>query len=124
MIEQVTLQLTEIVGSTLCVASEDGQKVHEQIAQALLDGRRVQISFLNVESLTSAFLNTAIGQLYGEFPEEQLKNSLSVTEIDPTDAALLKRVTDTAKLYFRDPDAFNSAHEHVLGDGDDEEYDA
>ena len=124
MSEQVTLQLTEIVGSTLCVASEDGQKVYEQISQALLDGRQIQLSFLNVESLTSAFLNTAIGQLYGEFPEELLKNSLSVIKIDNTDVTLLRRVIETAKLYFSNPEAFNSAHEHVLGDGDDEEYDA
>ncbi len=124
MSEQVTLQLTEIVGSTLCVASEDGQRVYKQIAQALLDKQQVRLSFLNVESLTSAFLNAAIGRLYGEFSEEQLRTSLSVSDIEPDDLALLKRVIYTAKLYFSNPQALDAARQHVLREGDDEEYSA
>lgn len=120
----IYLQLTEVVGSTLCVASDDGQKVYEQIVRALIDGQMVQLSFLNVESLTSAFLNAAIGQLYGKFSEEQIKSSLSVTDIQPDDAVLLKRVIDTAKLYFTKPNILNSAWQHVIGESDDEEYNA
>ena len=123
MDEQITLQLTEVVGSTLCVASEDGQKVFEQIAQALSVGQKIKLSFLNVESLTSAFLNAAIGQLYGKFPEAHIKSGLSVADIQPDDAVLLKRVIDTAKLYFAKPDILNSAWQHVVGESEDEEYD-
>jgi hypothetical protein len=119
MNEQITLQLTEIVGTTLCVASADGQKVYEQLATALKDGHKVKLSFLNVESLTSAFLNAAVGQLYGVFPEEQLSKSLSVSDIDPDDLALLRRVIETAKLYFKSPDRIESARAEILG-GDDE----
>ncbi len=124
MSEQITLQLTEVVGSTLCVASEDGQKVYEQIARALQDQHKVQLSFLNVESLTSAFLNAAVGQLYGTFPEEQLKSSLSVVDIEKDDLVLLKRVIETAKLYFAAPDIMDSAWQKVVGESDDEEYHA
>ena len=104
MDSQITIQLTEIVGSTYCVASEDGMLVFQQIAKALTDGYQVEISFLNVESLTSAFLNTAIGQLYGSFPEELLSKSLSVSNIQADDLNLLKRVIETAKLYFSRPE--------------------
>lgn len=123
MDNEITLQLTEVVGSTLCVASEDGQKVYDQISKALIDSQKVRLSFLNVESLTSAFLNAAIGQLYGNFQEEQLRNSLSVIDIENDDLALLRRVIETAKLYFTTPDVFDSAWKHVIGESDDEEYD-
>jgi hypothetical protein len=119
MSEPITLQLTEIVGATLCVASADGQEVYEQTATALKNGHKVRLSFLNVESLTAAFLNAAVGQLYGVFPEGQLHNSLSVANIDPDDLALLRRVIETAKLYFKSPDRIESARVEILG-GEDE----
>jgi hypothetical protein len=120
MNEPITLYLYEIVGSNLCVASEDGQKVFEQIATALRDKQKVRLSFLNVESLTSAFLNAAVGQLYGIFPEGQLSASLSAADIEPDDLVLLKRVIATAKQYFNSPKVIEAARQEVLGDDDQE----
>ena len=40
--------------------------------------------------------------------------------VEPDDLALLKRVVDTAKLYFKDPERFNQVVQEVLGDEDDE----
>lgn len=120
MIEQITLRIFEVVGSGLCVASEDGQKVYDQIAAALREGRKVRLSFLNVENLTSAFLNAAVGQLYGTFTEDEIKSSLSVSDMDKDDLALLKRVVDTAKQYFKDPKRFEDAKQKVLGGANEE----
>jgi hypothetical protein len=120
MNDQVTIRVFEVVGSGLCVASDDGQKVHDQIAQALRSNKKVQLSFLNVDSLTSAFLNAAIGQLYGNFSEEQIRASLSVADIDQDDLALLKRVVETAKEYFHDPERFEKARREALEENDGE----
>jgi hypothetical protein len=120
MIDPITLYIYEIVGSSLCVASEDGQKIFEQIAIALTDGQNIRLSFRNVRSLTSAFLNAAVGQLYGQFPEEKIRDSLSVIDIERDDLALLKRVIDTAKIYFQSPSAFDTARQEVMGDDDQE----
>jgi hypothetical protein len=114
------ISLFEIVGSGLCVSSADGQKVHDRLAPALREGVGVSLSFLNVSTLTSAFLNAAIGQLYGEFSEAEIKQFLSVQDIAPDDAALLKRVVDTAKQYFADPKRFDSAVKTARGDDDDD----
>src|SRR5580698_2275316 len=109
------MRINEIVGSHLGVASEDGQKVHDQIAKALREDRPVELSFLNIDGLTSAFLNSAIGQLYGEFPTEEIRKNLSVTEMRKDDITLLKRVVDTAKEYFKDPKRFDQARKQVTG---------
>jgi len=119
MADEVKIRVFEIVGSELCVASDDGQKVYEQIAGVLRKGRRASLSFLNVKSLTSAFLNTAIGQLYGEFSEEEIRDNLRVSDLDQDDLALLKRVVDTAKAYFKDPKRFSKVRNEIL-EGDDE----
>lgn len=120
MQKDVTISIFEVVGSPLCVASGDGQKVYERLAAALKEGRSVMLSFHNVSTLTSAFLNAAIGQLYGEFSEEKIRALLKVQDIQSDDLALLKRVVDTAKQYFKDPQKFDQAVRDTLGDESDD----
>ena len=121
MSQNLSISVFEIVGSQLCVASDDGQKVYDRIAVALKERRSVNVSFLNVTGLTSAFLNAAIGQLYGSFTEEQIRSLLKVRDMQPDDLALLKRVVETAKQYFKDPERFQQAVREVLGEDADED---
>lgn len=121
MQKDVMISIFEVVGSPLCVASGDGQKVYERLASALKEDWSVSLSFHNVSTLTSAFLNAAIGQLYGEFSEEQIRSLLKVQDMQSDDMALLKRVVETAKEYFKDPQKFNKAVKDTLGDENDGE---
>ncbi len=120
MEKEITLSLFEIVGSPLCVASGDGQKVYDRLATALKEKKPVSLSFRNITTLTSAFLNTAIGQLYGEFSEEEIRSFLKVQDIQDDDASLLKRVVETAKQYFKDPQKFDQAIRDTMGDESDD----
>ena len=119
MKKNLTLSVFEVVGSPLCVASDDGQRVHDRIAAAFKEGSSVTVSFLNVSSLTSAFLNAAIGQLYGSFTENEIRSKLKVKDIEPDDLALLKRVVETAKQYFKDPAVIEAVRREVMGDEDE-----
>lgn len=69
MTEPIIVRVFDIVGGPICVSAEDGQRLHGKIAPLLREGRKVALSFEQVDTLISAFLNAAIGQLYGEFPE-------------------------------------------------------
>ena len=120
MPKDIRISLFEVVGSPLCVASDDGQKVYDRLASALKADLAVRLSFHNVTALTAAFLNAAIGQLYGTFSEEKIRSRLKVEDAEKDDLALLKRVVDNAKLYFRDPKRYNQAIRKVLEDEDDE----
>jgi len=120
MSEKVVIRPYEVVGSPLCVASEDGERVYALVRTALKEGRKVDLSFENVSILTSAFLNSAVGQLYREFSEKAIRDNLSVTEMSQEDADLLKRVVETAKSYFKDPDWLRRAHQEVLGEDDEQ----
>lgn len=109
MSDKIEISMFEVVGSSLCVASSDGEKVYERLKTALEADRNVVLSFHNVTSLTSAFLNAAIGQLYGQFSEEKIRALLKVEDTEQDDLALLKRVVDNAKLYFKNPKKYNRA---------------
>jgi len=120
MADNIVISVVEVVGSALCVAADDGQKVFERVELTLKEGRNATLSFRNVTGLTSAFLNAAIGQLYGVFNEQDIQAHLQVCDMQPEDLALLKRVVETAKTYFRDPERFKRVIQEVLGESDDE----
>ncbi len=107
MSEEIKISMFEIVGSSFCVASGDGQKVYDHLDMALGTNQDVVLSFHNVTTLTSAFLNAAVGQLYGKFDEDQIRSLLKVEDAEQDDLALLKRVVENAKRYFNDSEGFN-----------------
>ena len=116
MSEDIRISMFEVVGGPLYIASSDGQKVYDRLAAALKADRPVVLSFHKVTTLTAAFLNAAIGQLYGTFSEEQIRSLLKVGNVESDDLALLKRVVDTAKLYFKDPQRFDQVLQEKLED--------
>ena len=91
MPDNIRISMFEVVGSPFCVASSDGQKICDYLTAALKVDRSIALSFRNVTTLTAAFLNAAIGQLYGIFSEEQIRSRLKVVDADPDDLAMLNR---------------------------------
>ena len=116
MIPSITISVYQVVGSPLCVASGDGQKVFDRIDPALKAGRSVNLSFENVTALTSAFLNAAIGQLYGTFEEDKIRSHITITDIQKSDLGLFIAVVRAAKAYFRNKESFDEAIREELGE--------
>lgn len=94
------LSIIEIVGSPVCVSSTDGQRVYDRLVTGAREGRIIVLSFRMVTTLTPTFLNTAIGQLYGEFSAVEIHSMLKLQDIEPPDLEMVKRVIENAKLYF------------------------
>ncbi len=114
----VGVEITETVGGPVCVATDDGNLVFEKIAKALDENSKVILSFTDVDTITSAFLNAAVGQLFGRFAAEKIAASLEFSDADEEDRFLLKRVIARAKAYFADPERFEKLRSE-LADEDD-----
>ncbi len=114
--EPLKIQIVNVIGDVYAVEAEDGQKIYNLITKAFAEKQRVNISFQNIEMLTTAFLNTAIGQLYKDNSEEFIKENLSVSDISDSGIVSLKRVVDTAKLYFKDSEALQRNNNEFLED--------
>jgi hypothetical protein len=108
--------LSALVGGPYCVSSADGSAVHDAIAASLQNGEDVVISFAGIEHVTPAFLNAAIGQLYGEFSEEEVRRHVNIVDAGADHLALLQRVVDRAKEFFHDPEHYHAAITSALGD--------
>ncbi|MCH7397873.1 STAS-like domain-containing protein [Belliella sp. DSM 107340] len=112
--ENITINIVNTIGDRYGVEAEDGQKVFELITTAFSDQKRVNLSFQNIEMLTTAFLNTAVGQLYKDYEEIFIKKNLSVSNISESGKVALKRVVETAKLYYKDPDALKRSIDEII----------
>jgi hypothetical protein len=112
----VNIALAELVGTPHAVSSADGSAVHDRIAEAFRHDETVVLSFVGVEDVTSAFLNAAVGQLYGEFNEEIIRERLRVTNAEGDQLLLLKRVVDRAKEFFREPEHYKAALSGALNE--------
>jgi hypothetical protein len=116
--ERVKINVFETAGENCCVAACDGQKVYEIIKAALCENKKIDLSFAYVNELTPTFLNSAIGQLYGCFPAEQIENNLLFMDISEEDEIILKRVIERAKTYFEHAYTCRKALKDVLGGED------
>lgn len=114
------ISVYDVAGSSICVASGDGDKVYSRLCGALNREVPVSVSFRNVSALTPAFLNAAFGQLFGQFSEGKIQRLITVEDLASDDRDLLKRVMDTAKEYYRDPERFDQAIREALGEYEDE----
>lgn len=111
--ENVLITIVNAIGDVYGVEADDGQKVYELILKAFNEKKKVLLSFQNIEILTTAFLNTAIGQLYKDFQDDYIRENLQVSEISESGIVALKRVVDTAKLYYKDPEALRRSIEEI-----------
>lgn len=114
--EVIKVIVYNVVGNSFCVEADDGQLIFNLLEKAFKENRAIQLDFQNVEMITSAFLNTAVGQLYRDYDSRFIKEHLSVVNMLPEDMALLKRAVDTAKLFYSDPDRLQKSIDEVLGD--------
>ncbi len=108
------IRTVEVVGDSICVAQDDGQRLFEVLRDALSSGRQVWLSFSGVESLTTAFLNAAIGQLLRSFESDFLRDNLKFRDLTGEQLRLLREVIEKARLYFSDPERFEAARAQVL----------
>lgn len=109
MTEKITIRVADIIGSALCISSEDGQKVFDILKPLIESGKQVILSFERINTIISLFLNAAIGQLYGSFSEEQIQSQLEYSNMADDDREILERVVDNAQKYYANPDGYDEA---------------
>lgn len=114
--ESSKLKIRDYTALDIAVSSEEGDKIASLIRSSLEQYKKVILDFSNVELLTSAFLNAAIGQLYQDFSSDELAARLVLSNVNPEDLPLFKKVTDRAKEYFKDTQSFSETTKAVLND--------
>ena len=109
----INIEVANIVGDVYAIEAAEGQKVFSMLKKAFEENRKVVLSFLNIKILTTAFLNTAVGELYRDFSEEFIRENLKIENLNESGIVILKRVVETAKLRYNDPDFYKKLQQSV-----------
>ena len=113
-VEEIKISILESVGGSAAVSSEDGDLLFDKISNALNNKIVVMLDFNNLELITSTFLNASIGQLYSEFDSDYLNAHLKLINISEDDLALLKKVIQRAKEYFKNKEEIEKSIENTF----------
>lgn len=120
MTEKIVLRIYDIVGGPIWVSTDDGQKVFDKIVAAFRAGRSVELSLANHQNMISAFLNAAIGQLYGgDYEEPFLQENLTFIDADEEDRIMIQRTIDNAKRYFANRPSYDQAWRSLVDDDEE-----
>jgi len=110
------LIVKEIINGDAAVSSDDGDILYTRIIESIRANYTVSLDFSGISIMTTAFLNSAIGQLYNDYTSEQLNNSLKLENVAEEDKILFKKVIERAKEYFFNKKGFeDSANSAIYG---------
>jgi hypothetical protein len=110
------INIYEIIGGNAAVSSDDGQVIFERIDKAFKEDYFVTLDFNNVDLIVSTFLNACIGQLYGFYTSEFIREHFKVENLSSDDVVILSKVIERAKQYFENKKNFeDSANKAIYG---------
>lgn len=108
------IDVAEKIQNPSALTQEQGDLIYEEIANSFDKGNVVTLDFTNVESMISPFLNNAIGQLYGRFNSEYIKQHLELKSFPPAKNSTLNIVINNAKNFYANRNSFSKTAKDVL----------
>jgi hypothetical protein len=110
------INIKKFINGEKAVSSDDGDILFIKIEQLIKEKIIVELDFAEITIMTTAFLNSAIGQLYSEFKSDELNRFIRLINVQEEDALLFKKVISRAKEFFANKDDFeSSANDTIYG---------
>lgn len=102
------LRIIDIIKTNFAVTTDDGDKIFDLLDQNFSNKTSVILDFEGITLMTTAFLNSSIGQLYSnnKYSSEFLNKNLKIVNIQEQDKSLFAIVVKRAKEYFADRQGF------------------
>lgn len=111
-----TIRLDDFISCHKGITPDDGEPIYNVILASLKGGIPVVLDFDGVEMMTTAFLNVVIGNLYKDYTSDKLKTMLSFSNLPAQIAIRIKKVTDNAKLFYKDQENYTKIIDTVINE--------
>ena len=108
------VNVLQTIDSPSALTQEEGDLVYQKIIVAFEKGSRITIDFDGIESIISPFLNNCIGQLYGKYDTEKIKEYLDLKNFPKTKNSTLNVVISNAKRFYADPSGYKKIAKEVI----------
>ena len=103
------IKVKDFINTDKAVSSDDGDILFLRIQEEIKAGGIVELDFAEISLLTTAFLNSAIGQLYSVFSSDQLNRYVKLLNVEDEDKVIFKKVISRAKEFFANRKGFEDA---------------
>jgi hypothetical protein len=103
----IKIGLYQVLGKSELTFEHEGKVIYPLIAEHFNQGKKVVVSFDNVQLITWSFVTKAIGQLYEHFSESQIQSCLQLVDITEEDLEFINHIIQVKKDYLRDPETLN-----------------
>ena len=110
----VIINLFKEVGPK-AIEHDKGEQIGEMISNNIKNGQKVIVDFDGITNILSLFLNPAIGDLYGKFEPDVIKENLQVKNVPEEYLDTLKNVIDRAKSYYAESEKRTAEINEVIG---------
>lgn len=110
-----TVDIATEIQSPSALTQEQGEIIYRLICSSINQEQEIVLNFENVESMISPFLNTAIGKLYGIYSSDVINSYLRLLNFPDTKKSTLKIVTENAKKYYANREAYATTVKDVIG---------
>lgn len=109
--EITKLYVKGIINFKSGIDSEAAEKVFSAICKSLDSNIPVEVDFAEIDYMISAFLNVAIGQLYGHYKgkEKWLKENVHFVNMNEDDRVILNKSITRAIEYYSDKDIIDKS---------------
>ena len=110
-----SINVSEVIDSPYAVSSEDGEKLNKVLFEAITNNQSYRVSFKRIKSITSAFLNSAIGKLYNHFSDEEIDRSIEFNAKELW-LDLIVIVRKNAKEQLQNPESYKKSLDKAMED--------
>ena len=109
------IKISDYVTLNQAVTPDEGTKVYDMIVSYISSGNTpVELDFSDIDIMTTAFLNVAVGSLYKDFTSEELNQFLQLKGLSESHMIRVKQVANNAKAFYADKEDFDKNVEEVL----------
>jgi STAS-like domain of unknown function (DUF4325) len=102
----IQINLYQVLGKFELTFEHEGQVIYPLISEAFKQGKKVVVSFENVQLITWSFVTKAIGQLYEHFSESQIQSCLQLADLSEEDLDFVHHVMETKQEFLINPEKF------------------
>jgi hypothetical protein len=100
MADAMEIKVNDLIG-TRALTLEDGDRLHSLVVDQLRAGTTVTLDFHGITDVSTAFLNTAVGQLYAEIPPRELRRLLRIQNLSDSAQRSLEKVLIYARRFYQ-----------------------
>ena len=109
-----TIDVAEKIEKPSALTHDQGDIIYTTITAAFEKGETITLDFGNVESMITPFLNNAIGQLYGKYTSEFIKDHLRFENFPTSKIPKLNLVISNAKNFYANKKNYKKTVKDVL----------